>query len=134
MQGKIIKQISNDYTVELNNHEKIICKPRGKFRNMHISPLVGDIVDVDYDNKYILDILPRNNELVRPAIVNVDQAVIIASCHIPNFSSNLLDKFINHSISMFMLMSTSVLTFSFIFVFIPLLTKIKKLIFIISKD
>ena len=92
MQGKIIKQISNDYTVELNNHEKIICKPRGKFRNMHISPLVGDIVDVDYDNKYILDILPRNNELVRPAIANVDQAVIITSCHIPNFSSNLLDK------------------------------------------
>ena len=92
MHGKIIKQISNDYTIELDNSEKVICKPRGKFRKMNITPLVGDEVIIDYDNRYILEIQPRRNELVRPAIANVDQAVIITSCHIPNFSSNLLDK------------------------------------------
>lgn len=92
MQGKIIKQISNDYTVELESKEKVICKARGKFRKLNISPLVGDIVDIDYNNKYILEILDRKNELIRPSIANVDQAVIITSVHIPNFSSNLLDK------------------------------------------
>lgn len=92
MQGRIIKQISNDYTIELENGEKVTCKARGKFRNMHISPLVGDIVLIDYNNKYILEILDRKNELIRPSIANIDQAVIITSVHIPNFSSNLLDK------------------------------------------
>ena len=92
MQGRIIKQISNDYTVKLNNDEEIVCKARGKFRNMNITPLVGDYVVIDYDNKYILEILDRKNELVRPSIANIDQAVIITSVHIPNFSSNLLDK------------------------------------------
>ena len=92
MQGRIIRQISNDYTVELNNGEKLICKARGKFRNLNITPLVGDIADIDYDNKYILKIYDRKNELIRPTIANIDQAVIITSVHIPNFSSNLLDK------------------------------------------
>ncbi len=92
MQGRIIKQISNDYTVELETGEHVVCKPRGKFRKLNISPLVGDIVEIDYDNKYILNIKDRKNELVRPTIANIDQAVIITSVHIPNFSSNLLDK------------------------------------------
>lgn len=92
MQGRIVKQISNDYTVALDNQEIVTCKARGKFRNLHITPLVGDIVNIDYQNKYILEILARKNELIRPSIANVDQAVIITSVHIPNFSSNLLDK------------------------------------------
>ena len=92
MNGRIVRQISNDYTVELSNGEKVICKARGKFRKLNISPLVGDMVIIDYNNKYILDIIDRKNELVRPSIANVDQAVIITSVHIPNFSSNLLDK------------------------------------------
>ena len=92
MQGIIVKQISNDYTVELSNKEKVVCKARGKFRKMHITPLVGDMVIIDYQNRYILEVLKRKNELIRPSIANVDQAVIITSVHIPNFSSNLLDK------------------------------------------
>lgn len=91
-QGKIVKQISNDYTILLENNELVICKARGKFRKLHITPLVGDLVEIDYDNKYILEILPRRNELIRPSIANIDQAVIITSVHIPDFSSNLLDK------------------------------------------
>ena len=92
MQGIIVKQISNDYTIHLDNDEYVVCKARGKFRNMHITPLVGDYVTIDYENKYILEIHPRKNELIRPTIANVDQAVIITSVYIPNFSSNLLDK------------------------------------------
>ena len=46
MQGKIIKQISNDYTVLINN-EEVVCKARGKFRKLGITPLVGDDVLID---------------------------------------------------------------------------------------
>ena len=91
MIGKIIKQISNDYTVKINN-ELIVCKARGKFRKLGITPLVGDNVKVDIDNNYILEILDRKNELERPSISNIDQAVIVTSVKIPDFSSNLLDK------------------------------------------
>ena len=89
--GRIIKQISNDYTVELEN-ETVICKPRGKFRKMDLSPIVGDFVTIDYENKYIINIEKRKNELNRPRIANVDYAVVITSVQIPEFSSNLLDK------------------------------------------
>jgi len=89
--GRIIKQISNDYTVELES-ELVICKPRGKFRKMDLSPIVGDFVTIDYENKYIIDIEKRKNELIRPRIANVDYAVVITSVQIPEFSSNLLDK------------------------------------------
>ena len=91
MIGKIVKQVSNDYTVKIED-KLYICKARGKFRNIGITPLVGDNVKIDLENKYILEILPRKNELIRPSIANIDQAVIVTSVKIPDFSSNLLDK------------------------------------------
>ena len=91
MQGIIIKNISNDYTVRVNDTD-YICKPRGKFRLNNVFPLVGDIVNIDEINNYILEILPRRNSLVRPPIANVDQAVIVMSIADPDFSDNLLDK------------------------------------------
>ncbi len=94
MVGKIIKQISNDYTVKVDNN-LYVCKARGKFRNLCITPLVGDNVEIDEKNNYILNILERKNELVRPSISNIDQAVIVTSVKIPDFSSNLLDKLLN---------------------------------------
>lgn len=91
MEGRIIKVVSNDYTVSSNN-QIYICKSRGKFRNMNITPLVGDTVNFDPNNKYILEVNKRKNSLVRPPISNVDQAVIITSVKTPDFSTNLLDK------------------------------------------
>lgn len=94
MIGKVIKHISNDYTVRVDDLT-YICKPRGKFRKLNITPLVGDNVRIDIENKYILDILDRKNELTRPSVANVDQVVIVTSVKIPDFSSNLLDKLLN---------------------------------------
>ena len=91
MQGKIIKNISNDYTIIANN-KAYICKPRGKFRKDNIVPLVGDNVTFDEHNNYILDIQKRKNELIRPSVANVDYAVIVTSCKKPDFDTNLLDK------------------------------------------
>lgn len=94
MVGKIIKQISNDYTVKVDD-KLYVCKARGKFRNLGITPLVGDDVVIDDINNYILEIQKRKNELTRPSISNIDQAVIVTSVKIPDFSSNLLDKLLN---------------------------------------
>lgn len=93
MKGLIIKIVSNDYTIlDLENKKIHICKPRGKFRNMNLTPLVGDYVIFDDENNYIKEILPRKNSLIRPLISNIDQAFIITSCRYPDFDSNLLDK------------------------------------------
>ena len=94
MTGKIVKQLSNDYTVKTENG-LIVCKPRGKFRKLGVTPLVGDNVVIDVENNYILEILERKNELIRPSVSNIDQAVIVTSVRIPDFSSNLLDKLLN---------------------------------------
>lgn len=91
MEGKIIKLISNDYTV-LTEKGLIVCKSRGKFRNIGISPVVGDNVIIDEANSYIMEVKPRKNYLVRPPVANIDYAIIIASVKNPNFSTNLLDK------------------------------------------
>ena len=91
MTGIIIKNVSNDYTVNCDGNY-YICKPRGKFRLDSLTPLVGDIVDIDIENNYILEIKKRKNELIRPCVANVDIAVIVTSVKDPDFDSNLLDK------------------------------------------
>ena len=92
MEGIIIKNISNDYTVITNNNDLVKCKPRGKFRNNKQTPLVGDKVIIDKEEKVILEIKKRKNELIRPSVSNIDIAVIVTSVKDPNFDSNLLDK------------------------------------------
>lgn len=91
MKGLIIKNISNDYLVKTNKG-KFLCKPRGKFRNTNITPLVGDRVVIDENNNYILEIEPRQNHLIRPSVANIDQALIVTSVKSPDFNTNLLDK------------------------------------------
>lgn len=93
MQGRIIKQISNQYTVAIK--DKIFtCNARGKFKNMGLSPLVGDMVDINIDTRTIEKILPRKNELYRPTVANVDCALIVTSIKKPDLSFTLLDKLI----------------------------------------
>ncbi len=91
MTGTIIKIISNDFTV-LSNNKLYVCKARGKFRNINVTPLVGDIVKFDEKNNYILDVLKRKNSLIRPAVSNIDQLIILVSLKKPDFDAYLLDK------------------------------------------
>ncbi len=91
MEGQIVKILSNLYTVS-SNGKKYECHSRGKFRNDNITPMVGDFVKFDEENNYILEVLPRKNELVRPLVSNVDQGLIVTSLKSPDFSLNLLDK------------------------------------------
>ena len=93
MEGQIVRIISNLYTVNCNGilYE---CNSRGKFRKDNITPVVGDYVVFDKDNKYILEVKPRKNQLIRPMVSNIDQGLIITSVKIPDFSTVLLDKLI----------------------------------------
>lgn len=93
MNGQIIKILSNDYTVS-SNDKIYTCKSRGNFRNKNITPKVGDYVFFDEKNRYILNVLERKNSLKRPNVANVDQAIILTSLKEPDFSTNLLDKFL----------------------------------------
>ncbi|MBO4245282.1 MAG: ribosome small subunit-dependent GTPase A [Bacilli bacterium] len=91
MQGIIIKNISNTYTVS-SNGKLYECKPTGKLRFNKITPVVGDYVEFIEQDCYIKDILPRKNVLNRPDIANVDIALIITSVKEPNLDLLLLDK------------------------------------------
>ena len=91
IEGRITKQISNQYTVTANNKE-YVCNARGKFRNLKLSPLVGDLVKFSPEKLIIEEILPRKNELDRPVVSNVDIALIVTSLKKPDLSLSLLDK------------------------------------------
>ncbi|HEP1292204.1 ribosome small subunit-dependent GTPase A [Streptococcus pyogenes] len=96
MQGKIIKSLAGFYYVE-SEGQVYQTRARGNFRKRGETPYVGDIVDFsaeDNSEGYILAIHPRKNSLVRPPIVNIDQAVVIMSAKEPEFNSNLLDRFL----------------------------------------
>ncbi|MDO8224940.1 ribosome small subunit-dependent GTPase A [Bacillus cabrialesii] len=99
-EGKIIKALSGFYYVldESEDSDKVIqCRGRGIFRKNKITPLVGDYVVYQAENDkegYLLEIKERTNELIRPPICNVDQAVLVFSAVQPSFSTALLDRFL----------------------------------------
>ena len=95
-QGQIRKALSGYYYVEQDG-ELIQCRGRGVFRNRGEAPLVGDIVDYTKEGEsdgYVMKIHPRKNELVRPPIANIDQAILVFSVKEPDFNTILLDRFL----------------------------------------
>ena len=96
MQGIIIKSLAGFYYVEADG-QVYQTRARGNFRKKGQTPYVGDLVDFsaeDQSEGYILKIHERKNSLVRPPIVNIDQAVVIMSAKEPDFNANLLDRFL----------------------------------------
>lgn len=103
MQGKIIKGIAGFYYVyatdDRNAGRVYECKAKGVFRKNHEKPLVGDDVEMDVlDGEKALGnisgILPRRSALIRPAVANVDQALVIFAIVKPQPNFNLLDRFL----------------------------------------
>lgn len=99
MRGKIVKGIAGFYYVHVNDCGIYECKAKGVFRKDNKKPLVGDdvILDVlDEEKKLgnISEILERSSELIRPAVANVDQALVIFSIVKPQPNFNLLDRFL----------------------------------------
>lgn len=95
-EGQIIKALSGFYYVKADDGV-YQCRGRGVFRKKKITPLVGDYVtfDISAPNEgYVTEIKPRKNELVRPPVANIDQAIIVSSAVMPDFSTLLLDRFL----------------------------------------
>ena len=99
MLGKIIKGIAGFYYVNVVESGVYECKAKGVFRKEKIKPLVGDNVRIeilDEENKTgnIVEIFPRKNELIRPAVANIDQALVVFAVTKPTPHFNLLDRFL----------------------------------------
>ena len=99
MQGKIIKGIAGFYYVDVAESGIYECKAKGIFRKEKKKPLVGDNVEIEVlDEKEktgnLIQILPRKNELIRPAAANVDQALVIFAVRQPDPNYQLLDRFL----------------------------------------
>ncbi len=99
MQGKIIKGIAGFYYVHVVHSGIYECKAKGVFRNKKIKPLVGDNVEIeilDEENKIgnIINIYDRENELIRPAVSNISQALVVFAIANPMPNLNLLDRFL----------------------------------------
>ena len=99
MQGKIIKGIAGFYYVHVVEFGVYECKAKGVFRKEKIKPLVGDVVVIDVLDEEekkgnIVEILERENELIRPAVANIDQALVVFAVTKPKPHFNLLDRFL----------------------------------------
>lgn len=96
MTGRITKSIAGDFWVE-SQGETLVTKPRGIFRHVGNSPVVGDYVDVK--DLTIIKIHGRKNKLIRPNIANVDGALLIFSLLEPRPDFMILDTLLVNILS-----------------------------------
>jgi len=99
MQGKIVKGIAGFYYVHVVEYGVYECKAKGIFRKDKKKPLVGDDVDIEVLSEVektgsIINIFERKNELIRPAVANIDQALVVFAAAKPSPHFNLLDRFL----------------------------------------
>ena len=107
-QGRIIKGIGGFYTVLLQDGSSCVCKARGLFRKQGVTPLIGDEVEIELNSSqarmdgraadeaaasgYLVRILPRRNELIRPAVANIDRLFVVIAASRPQPDLLLIDK------------------------------------------
>lgn len=99
MEGRIVKGIAGFYYVCGEDGVVYECKAKGSFRREHKKPLVGDMVTIDKIAEHpptgnIVRLHERKNELIRPAVANIDQALVIFAMTEPKPNYQLLDRFL----------------------------------------
>ncbi|MBR5296185.1 MAG: ribosome small subunit-dependent GTPase A, partial [Clostridia bacterium] len=102
-QGRIISISGGLYTVKTET-DTISCFAKGAFRKNGISPIAGDLVLIDFDEKIsqkekeqgargvISEILPRKNALIRPPLANLDTIFLVAAVKDPEPVLLSIDK------------------------------------------
>ncbi len=106
--GRIIKGIGGFYTVLLSDGTSCVCKARGLFRKQGVTPLIGDMAEIELNSAQskmdgraadgaaasgcLSRILPRKNELVRPAVSNIDRLFAVIAASRPQPDLLLIDK------------------------------------------
>ncbi len=97
VKGTILKGIGGFYYVKCGD-EIYECRARGKFRLDGIKPIPGDMAEItpptEVSGGYVEDILPRKNDLIRPAVANLDMLLIVLSAKKPKPDYLLADKLI----------------------------------------
>ena len=94
MTGRIIKQTGGFYYVDCDG-QIIECRARGVFRKEGVTPLVGDIADVEMTaggKGFVTALHPRKNSMVRPAVANIDLLLLILSIVDPAPNLQIVDK------------------------------------------
>lgn len=94
MEGTIMKALSGFYYVDLEG-ETVTCRGRGKLRHQKVSPLVGDRVEITVNGDgtgAVEAVLPRRNQLTRPAVANIDQLVVLCANVNPVSDPYLIDR------------------------------------------
>lgn len=101
MVGRIIEGVGGLYTVRCEDSGQINliqCRAKGIFRHEGISPLVGDMVEVDTsmgeDNAVIGEIFPRQNSLIRPPMANLDCVFVAMAAAKPMPMLDTVDKLV----------------------------------------
>ncbi len=99
MRGRIIKGIAGFYYVYVEGRGIYECRAKGIFRNRGLKPLVGDMVEIQALDESersgnVEEILPRSSELIRPAVANLSQALIVFALSKPKPNLGLLDRFL----------------------------------------
>ena len=99
LSGRIVKGIGGFYYVYVVEEGLYECRARGIFRNKKMKPMVGDFVEIDLISQEektgnLSVIHPRRNQLLRPMVSNVDQAMVIFAVHDPEPNFNLLNRFL----------------------------------------
>lgn len=99
MTGKILKAISGFYYVYIEGKGTYECRAKGVFRQLGVKPLVGDyariqIIDEVKKTGNVEEIIPRRNSLIRPAVANIDMALVVFAAAYPDPNLNLLDRFL----------------------------------------
>jgi len=101
LKGKIIKGVAGTYDVKAADDIVYSCKAKGAFRKDGIKPMIGDdvLIDIISDSEpcgNIIEILARKNRLIRPAVANIDMALIVAAMKSPDPNFLMLDKLLLH--------------------------------------
>ena len=94
--GIVVGLISGFYDVQTGN-QIVRTRARGLFRKNKEKPTVGDHVKIQVDEQgtsYLTEILPRVNLIGRPALANVDHVLLVISAVEPDFSLQLLDRYL----------------------------------------
>lgn len=94
MQGRIIRQTGGFYYVDTGD-AVMECRARGLFRKQGITPLVGDIAEVERtdDGKgFVIALKGRRNSMIRPPVANIDRLLLILSITDPAPNLLVVDK------------------------------------------
>ncbi|GGV09343.1 ribosome biogenesis GTPase rsga [Lactobacillus acetotolerans DSM 20749 = JCM 3825] len=95
-EGIVVSLLAGFYDVETSSGI-VRTRARGVFRQKKQKPAVGDYVKIqvdDHGTSYLIEIAPRINRIGRPAVANVSHVLLVMSAVQPDFSLQLLDRFL----------------------------------------